>query len=122
AFRSDRAQRHALYRQYIGGAHSMRCPQARLWQALGNRFRYCYYNRCGTVVDAHADRLQVVGFGSDDEDERRKQREEALVAGIPVPEGDKTIAQQAQELWDANNMDAREGQIDVEMFGMGDGY
>jgi hypothetical protein len=122
AFRSDRAQRYALYRQYLEGEHPMRFPQEHLRKAFGNTFRNFYYNRCGTVVDAHADRLQVVGFDSDDEDERRKQREEALFAGLPVPEADKTIAQQAQELWDANNMDAREGQIDVEMFGMGDGY
>ena len=102
AFRDDRALLYATYRRYMDGNHPK--PPGltqRAWRDLQT-----VYNRCATVVDAHADRLRVAGFGSDD----------------PIEREADAIAQAAEDLWNRARMDIHEGQIAVERFSMGDAY
>lgn len=105
AFRDERAARYALYRRYLDGDHNLEYATQKFRQAFGRLFEAFSYNRCGTVVDAHADRVRVAGFGADDDSA-----------------GDDPIAQAAQDLWDAAGMDIHEGQLNVESFAMGDAY
>jgi len=104
AFRDERVIAYALYRRYLAGDHPIAFATPKFRSAFGSLFEAFSYNRCGTVVDAHADRLRVAGFGANDD------------------EGPSPIAQQAEDLWNANEMDVRQGQVEVEAFGLGDGY
>lgn len=87
-------------RRYLSGEQPLEFATDKFKSAFGRQFKTFAYNRCSMVVDAHADRLQVEGFGADDD----------------------TLAQAAQDVWDDNQMDVREGQVEAEAFGMGDGY
>jgi hypothetical protein len=123
AFRSDLRANYAVYRRYLIGDHPMKFDSEKYRRAFGLRFQNFAYNRCATVVDAHADRLRVVGFGSPDDDARRTAREQAIESGQEVQnDASRTLAQLAQDVWDENRMDTREGHIEKETFGMGDGY
>lgn len=103
AFRDDRATRYQTYRRYLDGDH----PLGHVFtDTPARRLHNIRYNRCATVVDAHADRLRVSGFGSDDPEERAAD----------------VIAQAAEDLWNRANMDVHEGQLAHERFGMGDAY
>ena len=119
AFQNDRGALYRTYRAYLDGRHPMRYSVEEYRKAFGNTFPNFFYNRCATVVDAHADRMRVQGFGSPDEDKVRQAIERREMTREDAPD---TIAQKAQAIWDANQMDVREGQIDKEAFGMGDGY
>jgi hypothetical protein len=119
AFQNDRGALYRVYRDYLEGRHPMPITTEDARRAFGPTFRNFFYNRCATVVDAHADRMRVQGFGSPDEDAVRKSIERRETTRDEAP---PTIAQYAQELWDAANMDVYEGQIDKEAFGMGDAY
>jgi hypothetical protein len=87
-------------RRYLVGDQPLEYATEKFKSAFGRQFKTFAYNRCAMVVDAHADRLQVDGFGADND----------------------ALAQAAQDLWDDNQMDVREGQVEAEAFGMGDGY
>jgi hypothetical protein len=118
AFRDDRANLYREYRQYLAGDHPLAFATPKFRSAFGQIFREFAYNRCGTVVDAHADRLRVAGFGSSDDDARREARER----GEQLDDTTQTVAQLAQDLWDANLMDIHEGSVEVEALGLGDAY
>ena len=118
AFRDERGMLYAKYRRYLAGNHPLEFATPKYESAFGRLFDAFAYNRCRTVVDAHADRMKVAGFGSDDDDKRR----EALEAGAETDPAATTLAQLAEDLWNANQMDVREGEIEVEAFGLGDGY
>lgn len=100
AFNDGRNVTYGTYQDYIDGDQPLALATDRYRSAFGLLFDTFSYNRCEAVVDAHADRLQVAGFGADDE---------------------KT-SQRAQDLWDANHMDVREGHIESDAFGLGDSY
>lgn len=91
---------YGQYRDYIEGREDVRAVMNELRSAYGREARKYVYNRCAAVVDAHADRMQIEGFGADNE----------------------AISQAAQDLWDANQMDIREGMVEQDAFGLGDGY
>ena len=118
AFRDDRANLYRVYRQYIAGDQPLAFATPKFRSAFGLIFKEFAYNRCGTVVDAHADRLRVSGFGSSDDDARRKAGEQ----GETMEDSTQTIAQLAQDLWDANLMDIHEGSVEMEALGLGDAY
>ena len=104
AWAHDAFKRHGGHygncRAYLSGEQPLEFATDKFKSAFGRQFKTFAYNRCAMVVDAHADRLQVEGFGADND----------------------ALAQAAQDLWDANQMDVREGQVEAEAFGMGDGY
>lgn len=91
---------YGQYRDYLHGRQPLQFATEKFKSAFGRQFQTFAYNRCAMVVDAHADRMQIDGFGADNE----------------------TISQAAQDLWDANQMDVREGMVEQDLFGLGDGY
>lgn len=100
ALTDGRNGRYDTYRRYLDGDQPLAFATEKFKSAFGRTFAEFAYNRTRTVVDAHADRLQVEGFGSD--------RAE--------------LAQAAENLWNANRLDVYEGMIETEAFGMGDAY
>lgn len=100
AFKDDRNQQYNTLAAYIAGKQPLAFASEKFRSAFGRTFAGFAYNRCRMVRDAHADRLQVQGFGADNE----------------------ALAQAAQDLWDANGMDLREGHLEQDAFGLGDGY
>jgi hypothetical protein len=100
AFQDGRNTTYGTYQSYIDGDQPLTLATDRYRSAFGLLFDTFSYNRCEAVVDAHADRLQVAGFGADNE----------------------TISQRAMDLWDANHMDVRQGHIEADAFGLGDSY
>jgi hypothetical protein len=87
-------------RAYLDGDQPLSFATEKFKSAFGRQFKTFAYNRCAAVVDAHADRLQVEGFGSDND----------------------ALSQAAQDIWDSNQMDVREGMVEFDAFGLGDGY
>ncbi len=100
AFKDGRNLRYSAYAAYLDGIQPLSFASVKFRSAFGQLFEAFAYNRCSSVVDAHADRLRVTGFGADD----------------------PAIAQAAQDLWDANRMDVREGQVEVDQLALGDAY
>lgn len=100
AFQRKSNNDYHRYRSYLSGDHPLAMATEKFREAFGGIFREFAYNICETVVDAHADRMAIEGFGADNDD----------------------ISTKAQAIWDDNNMDHREGQVESEQFGMGDGY
>lgn len=100
AFKDGRNDDYARYQQYLDGIQPLAFATEKFRSAFGRIFDAFAYNRCDAVVGAHADRLQIAGFGADDGD----------------------LAQTAQVQWDANRMDVREGHIETDAFGLGQSY
>jgi hypothetical protein len=100
AFAGKRSALYQLYAQYLAGNHPLAFATGRFRTAFGRTFKEFSYNRCATVVDAHADRLQISGWDC----------------------GDETLGKTVAGIWAANNMDYQEGQVEREQFAMGDAY
>lgn len=100
AFKDGRNANYDTYAAYIAGDQPITFGSEKVRGAFARTFSSFSYNRCRMVRDAHADRLQVQGFGSDSE----------------------ALSQAAQDLWDANSMDLREGHLEQDAFGLGDAY
>lgn len=101
AFKDDRNERYDKLQRYIDGDHDLEYATEKFSSAFGPLFRAFSYNRCGMVVDAHADRLLVESLSSDD-----------------MPD----LGELANKEWHANSMRAREGHAEVDSFGLGDAY
>src|SRR6185437_13401767 len=99
-FTDGRNDHYARYEDYIAGNQQLAFATQKFLTTFGQRFRAFAYNRSAAVVDAHADRLQVSGFDATD----------------------PTIAEEAQELWEANRMSVHEGHVYADQFGDGDSY
>ena len=100
AFRDGRNETYHRLARYIAGDHPLAFAMPKYESVFGQRFTSFAYNRCEMATDAHADRLQLSGFSA----------------------GDDTTAQAAQDVWDANRMDTREGHLYGDAFGLGDAY
>lgn len=100
AFQDGRNTDYAIYQSYIDGDQPLEFASDRFRSAFGRYLNRLTYNRCASVVDAHADRLQVQGFGADDE----------------------AISQAVQNIWDANRMGRRQGHLITDSLGLGDSY
>ncbi len=99
-FRRKPNTTYDLYRRYLAGDHDLAFATQKFREAFGLIFKTFSYNLCETVVDAHADRMEITGFGADD----------------------SARSQRMQAIWDVNGMDHREGQIEADQFGYGDAY
>ncbi|MDP9364402.1 MAG: phage portal protein [Chloroflexota bacterium] len=101
AFRDRKlADRYARAASYLAGVQDLAFATAKYEAVYGDRFGAFAYNRCGGVVDALADRLHVEAFAAEDD----------------------AIGQRAKDLWDANRMDKRSGEVHKEAFAAGDGF
>lgn len=100
AFDDGRNDIYTTYDEYLSGKQPAAFATEAFRTTFGRLFESFAYNRLASVVDAHNDRLQITGFGSDD----------------------KGLAQAAQEQWDANQMDIREDEATGDALGFGDAY
>lgn len=100
AFRNDLTEDYANLQMYIDGHQPLEFASEKFKSAFGRTFDAFAYNRCEMAVSAHTDRLEVAGFGSDND----------------------AISQRAQELWDQNQMDVREAHVMTDAIGLGDSY
>jgi hypothetical protein len=102
------ASRYERYRRYYEGDQDLAFATPKFESAFGRLFREFAYNRCASVVDAIADRLQVTGFS---------------VVGGEGGEGARTrIAELVSAIWERNRMDVRAGETHQEALLAGDGY
>ena len=99
-----RSERYRRYGAYYEGAHRFPFASERYRQDFGRMLAEARINLCARVVDAHADRLAVVGFGD------RAQAEA------------NDAAETAWNLWLANSLDLRQGEVYQEAFRAGDAY
>ncbi len=100
AFAGKRSALYQMYARYLAGNHPLAFATGRFRTAFGRTFKEFAYNRCTTVVDAHADRLQISGWDC----------------------GDEALGKVVAGIWAANTMDYQEGQVEREQFAMGDAY
>lgn len=98
----QRRTKYGLYSKYYDGEHNLTFASEKFWNAFGSMFRAFADNLCAPVIDACADRLDIVGFGS----ENAKNEQSKL----------------AWDLWQANRMDQRAFQVHAESFISGDSY
>lgn len=92
--------RYRLYRRYARGDQDLAFATPKYAATFGTLFREFGYNRCATVVDAMADRLQVERFTAEAEG----------------------ASETAGDLWRRNRMDGRAGEVHKAALRDGDAY
>ena len=100
AFSDGRNEQIDRYAAYIDGKHPIAFATDKFRKTFGNTFDSFAYNRMGSVIDAHSDRLQITGLSANE----------------------TSLAQMAQEQWDANRMDVRENESTNDALSYGDGF
>ncbi len=93
---------YKLCADYYRGDHKLTFATAKFRDAFGGLLSAFADNLCKAVVNTLADRLQVIGFSEDREG--------------------KQIAANAWDIWLANRMDRRAGEVHVEALRSGDSY
>ena len=96
----QRYQRYETYEHYFEGEQPLAFATPKYSAVFGEMFRAFAYNRCSYVVDAHADRLQLTGVRAVSEQ----------------------VTERASEIWAANRMDKRAGEIHRSAIMLGDAY
>ena len=116
-----RARRDAYdrYRAYYQGAHDLAFATDKFKNAFGALFRAFSDNLCPVVVDTVADRLTVTGFQLDGQPARPPRVPQLEGPVTPAP---RTPADAAWELWQANRMPRRAGEVHQEAGVTGDAY
>lgn len=101
AFRdTSLSQRYVKFRRYSDGDQDLAFATPKYAAIFGQLFKSFSYNRTAGVVDAHADRLQVERFVTDQE----------------------TVNDAVAEIWGRNRMDQRAGEVHKEALRAGDAY
>jgi hypothetical protein len=100
-FSDERQDSYETYTGYWSGEQPLAFATDKFKSAFGQTFEEFAYNRCDSVIGAMADRLQVTGFGANDND---------------------TVGKNARAIWDDNDMGIRERQVEQEALGNGDAY
>lgn len=95
-----RATKIRLYQDYYNGEHKAAFATEKWESAFGQVFRKFRDNLCPAVVDTKSDRLQVTGFTTKDESTNTK----------------------ATDIWVANRMDRRAGEIHTGALRDGDAF
>ncbi len=103
---NSRRDRYALLAQYYAGQHRMSYATEKFRSAFGRLFATFAANMCKPVVNGIANKLQVTGFASENSDD---------------PQTD-AFGLAAWEIWKANRMDRRAGEVHREGLVAGDAY
>lgn len=105
-----RLEDYRTYAEYYEGRHNLAFASDKFNNAFGNLFRKFASNFCAPVVDVAVARLQVTGFSRE--------------TGEPKQPGAKQdpLAKEAWEIWQANRMDQRAGEVHTEALIAGDAY
>lgn len=98
----QRRNQYKLYSSYYNGDHNLTFASEKFKNAFGKLFQAFADNLCAPVVDACADRLNIVGFGAED--------------------AKTELSKTAWDVWRANRMDQRAFEVHVESFISGDSY
>jgi len=93
---------YALAADYYYGRHRLAFATNKFRSAFGSLLKAFADNLCPIVVDTVADRLQVSGFTTED--------------------ANPAVAQAATDIWRANRMDRRSGEVHTEALRAGDAY
>lgn len=102
-----------LHADYFGGSHRLAFATDAFRNAFGTLFREFAYNRCAAVVDAVADRLTVEGWETDGKLAMPGDDDQATESPIEVA---------ANDLWRANRMAKRQGEVHTEALRSGNAY
>lgn len=100
-----------LYEDYYDGRHRVAFAAEKLRSEFIRLFARFSDNLMPAVVNSVSDRLQVIGFGVQGRKEAQRGQERAHDAG-----------DDAWDLWQANRLDRRAGQIHKEALKSGNGY
>jgi len=104
-FRNN-AGRYRRSSRYYAGEHSLSFATEKFANTFGDLFREFALNLCPAVCDAIKDKLKITGFGVRSE-ERDKSR---------------TLSADVNEIWRANRMAIRAGEVHKEALKNGDAY
>lgn len=102
--------RYAKYERYYSGVHELSFATEKFVNAFGSQFREFAMNLCPAVCDAVKDKLKITGFAPG---RNASVSERASSADL-----DADISQ----IWDANRMSLRSGEIHKEALKNGDAY
>lgn len=112
-FTSEAIANYRKFREYYEGKQPLAYATEKMASKYGGIFQKFAYNRCSSVVDAIADRLQLQRFSV-----KAKN-------GEPLPEDSperETIETFSAKMYDLNRMDARQGEQIRETLLCGDAY
>lgn len=110
---AERQDAYARYGAYYHGQHQLTFATSKFNAAFGQLFAAFADNLCRSVVDAAADRLQLVGF---DDDTPQPEPDAA-----PSPRA-ATAAQRAWDLWRSARLPRLAGQLHQSALAYGDAY
>jgi hypothetical protein len=96
---SNRAAGYQKSQQYYDGDHRPIVATDMYQSVFGTYLKTFTYNRCRTIVDAHTDRLKIMGFADE--------------------AGREEIADRAAEIWNRNRMDRYQIEIETEALVLG---
>lgn len=106
ALTGDRVDKYRTARKYYDGDQDLVFATAKFSNTFGSLFSTFVYNRCGAVVDAIADRLQLLGFD-------------------PLAESDgeaTTLKEEIERVFRLNRLDKRQNDQIQESLKCGDAY
>lgn len=89
------------YINYYEGVHNLRFATEKWRNAFGHLFKQFADNLCPAIVDAAADRMQIIGFDT--------------------PENEK-VGKELWNIWTKTRMDRRAGSVHEHAFKVGDAY
>jgi hypothetical protein len=104
-----RGDRYKLYRDYYGGNHRVAFATDKWRSSFGALFSALADNLCPAIVDAVADRVQLSGLKSTGVD-------------LSMPEATDPLGDTIAQVWDANLMARRTGEVHLEALREGDSY
>lgn len=106
------ARTYFLYTQYYAGNHRLAFSTEKFRNAFGFLFRAYALNMCPSVVNAVADRLQVIGF----------QLEKAGKQASNVSAPDALADEAWNQIWLPNKMHRKSGEVHQQAIKNGDAY
>ncbi len=110
-----------LYSQYYEGDHRLAFATEEFRSTFGVTFRAFADNLCSSIVDALSDRLQLTGFGQEQEIGKVSDSDPDAALDNAKPQLSQD-AIDAWDIWQDNRMDQRANEAHVEAFITGDSY
>jgi hypothetical protein len=105
---SERVPAYRIYSEYYAGKHRFTLASPEHEHAFGSIFGGFCENLCATVVDVLKDRLKLTDFTHDQKPEDPTQPD--------------AITDKILDIWRANRMDERQGEVYLEALKTGDAY
>lgn len=113
------ANDYLVAQEYYDGEHALKFATRRYREVFGGLFNEFADNLCPLVVDALADRLEVVGFSLEGEGPPEEQADEPDQA---TKELTRRVSRLAWKVWVDNRMNQQAGQVHQECLLKGDSY